>query len=202
MTRDERQSAAERREYFRIEDNLLVAVDRVPAEELEARLRELEQGGESDFTVMSSLAGVTAQMAVYLRRIENELPDVAAYLKAVDRKLEILGRAFLTNDKILSSDHAQHVNLSAGGACLHVAEYYEPGTVVEVRMLLFPSFTGLLTYADVVGCEPDRGEEGAAGEGFRLRVEFTHMREPDRDILIRHVLRRQGEELRARRDEI
>jgi hypothetical protein len=202
MSRDDRQSAAERREYFRIEDNLLVAVDRVPAAELEARLRELELGSDSDFTVMSSLAGVTAQMAVYLRRIENDLPDVAAYLKAIDRKLEILGRAFLTNDKMLSSDHAQHVNLSAGGACLHVAECYAPGTVVEVRMLLFPSFTGLLTYADVVGCEPDQGEDGTAGEGFRLRVEFTHMREQDRDILIRHILRRQGEELRARRGEM
>jgi hypothetical protein len=139
-------------------------------------------------------------MAVYLRRIENQLPDVAAYLKAIDRKLEILGRAFLANDRILATEHAQQVNLSAGGACLHVNECYDPGSVVEVRMLLFPSFTGLLTYADVVGCNAEPVDEAGSGAAYRLRVEFTHMREQDRDILIRHILRRQGEELRARRD--
>ncbi len=199
MTSDKPGGARDRREFFRIDDDVVVAVRRVPADELDARLRELEQGLDTDFTVMSSLAGVTAQMAVYLRRIENQMPDVAAYLKAIDRKLDILGRAFLSNDELLTSEHAQQVNLSAGGACLQVNECYDAGSLLEVRMLLFPSFTGLLAYADVVDCDPEPAEEAGDDACYRLRVEFTHMREQDRDILIRHILRRQGEALRGRR---
>jgi hypothetical protein len=193
----------ERRQFFRIDDTLRVSLRRVLPEELDDRLDRLEQGIDGNFTVMASLAAITAQMAVHLRRIENDQPDVAAYLKGVDRKLEVLGRAFITQDPVLVSEEAKAVNLSAGGMCLEVSEPFEPNTPVEVRLLLFPSFTGILTYGDVVSCEPQPQPEGdgSGARHWRARVEFTHIREPDRDILIRHILRRQGDELRARRGE-
>ena len=44
---------------------------------------------------MSSLAAITAQMTAGLRRIENRDPDLAAYLRAIDQKIEVIGRAFI-----------------------------------------------------------------------------------------------------------
>jgi hypothetical protein len=32
-----------------------------------------------------------------------------------------------------------------------------------------------------------------------VRVDFTHLRDEDRDLLIRHIMRKQGEMLRERR---
>ena len=33
-----------------------------------------------------------------------------------------------------------------------------------------------------------------------MRIDFTHIRDEDRDLLIKHMLRRQGERLRQARD--
>jgi hypothetical protein len=191
----------ERRQFFRIDDTVGVTLMRVPEGELASRVERLEKGLDSDFTVMASLSGITAQMAVHLRRIENSQPDVAAYLKALDRKLEVLARAFMARGSDFLPEKARPVNLSAGGICLDVRERCPPRTAVEVRILLLPSYTGVLTFGDVVSCE--QLAEGEAGEErqFRLRVEFTHIREQDRDVLIRHILRRQSDELRARREQ-
>jgi hypothetical protein len=67
-------------------------------------------------------------------------------------------------------------------------------------MLLFPSFTGLLIYGTVVDASPPSealGEEAGRFEHL-VRIEFTHIREQDRELLIRHLLRRQSDQLRDR----
>lgn len=191
----------ERRQYFRIDDTLRVSLRRVTREEIERGFERMNELSENSFTVMASMAAITSQMTVHLRRIENEMPDVAAYLKGLDRKIEVLGRTLITQNSTFVSDHAQGVNLSAGGMSLDSPERYDVHTKVEIRMLLFPSFTGVLTYGEVVDCRELAESERTAESHYRLRIEFTHIREQDRDILIRHILRRQGDELRARREE-
>jgi hypothetical protein len=196
---DSHASDDDRRLFFRIEDTVKLSIRPVDSSELEERVADLDQRGISNFSVMSSLEAVTAQMAVNLRRIESRDPDIAAYLRALDHKMEILGRALLAQDNELVSDQAQAVNLSAGGISMYTRGPMPIGQAVEVRMLLFPSFTGLLSYGEVVGCDPL-----PAGESdqytHQLRIEFVHLREQERELLIRHVLRRQSEELRAHRE--
>ena len=193
-------AGADRRTYFRIDDNVRLSVRRVPPGELEARLDRLEHDLAGNFTVMSSLAAITSQMAMGLRRIENRDPDLAAYLRAIDQKIEVIGRAFIAEEPEMAAQQAAPANLSAGGICAGVEELYEKGEPVEVRMLLFPSFTGLMIYGTVVECGP-----AAEGEGGRFRylarIEFTHIREQDRELLIRHLLRRQSAQLRDQHEE-
>ena len=62
--------------------------------------------------------------------------------------------------------------------------------------MLMPSNAGILTYGRVIGNE---AVEGSSGADYQVRVDFTHLREEDRDLLIRHVIRKQGDMLRERR---
>ena len=193
---DERKSTVnqERREYFRVDDSVRLTISPVPEEQLDSMLERLERNMAGGFTVMSSLAAISGEMAISLRRIENSDPDVAAYLRALDRKIEVLGRAFIAQESELVEESARPVNLSAGGMGMLSNDCYQPGQVLEIKMLLFPSFTGVLMYGSVVDCRAlDRDSRGYR---YELRVAFTHMREQDRDLLIRHVLRCQSEELR------
>lgn len=194
------QMKQDRREYFRIDDTVRVTLDRLSPEQLEERLSRTDQGAIDNLTVMSSLAAISSQMAMYMRRIEADSPDVATYLKGLDRKLEVIGRALQSQQNDLTSDKVQAVNLSAGGLCLAVAEDYSPGEFVEIRMLLFPSFTGVLTYGTVVSSEASDEGQQSQGRTRQVRIEFTHIREPEREAIIRHVLRRQGDWLRARQE--
>ena len=187
----------DRREYFRVDDSIRLSISPVPDTQTDALWELLEQKVAGGFAVLSSLAGISAEMAISMRRIENDDPDIAAYLKALDRKIELLGRAFIVQEHELMDEPAHPVNLSAGGMGVLVNDRYEPGQVVEIKMLLFPSLTGIVMYASVVDCSPLEEKEGGEYR-YRLRLEFTHMREQDRDLLIRHVLRCQSNELRKR----
>lgn len=195
------QGAEERRHFFRIDDTVRLSLRAVPPEELDSRFEQLDHDLVGNFTVMSSLAAITAQMTMELRRIENRDPDLAAYLRAIDQKIEVIGRAFITQEPEFHAEHAMPVNLSAGGMSAGVDEAYSPGTPLEIRMLLFPSFTGLMIYGTVIETIPAPEHDEGPCYKHLTRVEFTHIRESDRELLIRHLLRRQSQQLRSQNEE-
>lgn len=196
-------TAEDRRNFFRIDDTVRLSLRRVPVEELADRLDRLDHDLAGNFTVMSSLSAITAQMTMGLRRIENRDPDLAAYLRAIDQKIEVIGRAFIAQEPEAVAERAIPVNLSAGGMCVGVDEDYQPGAQLEIRMLLFPSFTGLMIYGTVIDSGPPDASDEAHHGRFRYmtRIEFTHIREQDRELLIRHLLRRQSDQLRDRQED-
>jgi hypothetical protein len=193
---DDTLGGADRRSYFRVDDQVRLALRKVPAGELDRLLQRLDLDLAGNFTVMSSLAAITAQTTVALRRIESRDPELASYLRAIDHKIEVIGRAFIAQEPELVTQAAVPANLSAGGMCVGVDDPLAAGDAVEIRMLLFPSFTGLMIYGTVIECRPAAQPDGF---GHRARIEFTHIRERDRELLIRHLLRRQGDQLREDR---
>lgn len=189
----------ERRSYFRIEDSLNLSYHEVPPEVLEERLQKLEQGVDTNFTVVSSLASISQQMTSLLHKIQADSPDIAKYLKGLDRKIELLGRTLLATESNLAEQHAHPVNLSASGMAFKSKDPAEPGAILELKLLLYPCLAGILAYGEVVGC--DALEEAESGFSYCIRVNFTHLRESDRDVLIRHVIQRQTDQLRKAREE-
>jgi c-di-GMP-binding flagellar brake protein YcgR len=190
--------AGDRRRYFRIDDDVSLNFSVVPKEELAARLEQLELEFSGNFTIMSSLAAINQRMAGVMHRIEADSPDVAEYLKALNHKVSVIGRALLDLDSDVSHRQAQSVNLSATGIAFHAREGPEMGSILELKLLLLPSYTGILTYGELVGC----GQVAEEDPEFphQMRVNFSHMREADRDVLIRHVIQRQTVELRKARE--
>ncbi len=190
--------SAERRNFFRIDDSVSMSYQSISEKELDERLDKVEIEIEGNFTVMGSIASINQNMAGVMHRIEGSDPDVAEYLKAINNKIEILGRAILSSDNELVEQPAQAVNLSASGMAFYTSKSIDAGTILEMRLLLMPSFTGIITFGEVVGC--DRIEDTVEGFSYFTRINFMHMREKDRDLLIRHVIKRQGEFLRKCRE--
>jgi c-di-GMP-binding flagellar brake protein YcgR len=190
--------SAERRTFFRVDDSVSLNYHQISQSEMEERMDRVEMELEANFTVMSSIASINQKMAGVMHRIEVEEPDIAEYLKAINSKIDILGRALLSNDNDLVDKPAQPVNLSASGMAFYSSEALEKGSLLELRLLLMPSFTGIITFGEVVGSD---SVDGADGYNNFVRLNFIHMRENDRDLLIRHVIKRQGEFLRKRREE-
>ena len=188
----------DRREYFRVDDTVSLSFQVIPESNLQARLDCLDKGLDDEFTVMANLAVISQEMAGTLRKIEGESPDTARYLKSLDSKIDMLGRAFVAWSSDLSDQPVNNVNLSASGIAFHTPEPIAVGADIELKLLL-PSFTGLLIFGEVVACEKVNDSPGDAP--YRVRVNFTHLREKDRDLLIRHALKRQSEMLRKRREQ-
>lgn len=87
MTNDTQVSLEdERRRFFRIEDLVHLTYRVIDEVELAEKAELLEKGMIEQFMLMSSLSAITAEMAGTFRKIEIGDPDVATYLKALDKK--------------------------------------------------------------------------------------------------------------------
>ena len=188
----------ERREFFRIDDSVQVSYRVITADEVPETIDEQLRAGDR-FTVMTRLQEISQHLSASLHRIEQRDTDIADYLKALDEKINLLGRSFLTEERELLDQPSQSVNLSAGGLAMDTTERVEVGSLVEIKLLLLPSYAGLLAYGEVVGVDSSEGED--ADYPYHVRINFNLIRGSDQDALIRHITRRQGEMLRRRREQ-
>jgi hypothetical protein len=196
MNNEKGRSQDERRAFFRIDDSIQVNYRVISQNELPESIDEVLKGTDR-FTVMTRLQAISQHLSAPLHRIEQRDPDIADYLKALDEKINLLGQSFLVQENELLEHPSLSVNLSAGGIALDIAEKLELGNLVELKLLLLPSYTGVVAYGEVIGIEESlTGEEGYP---YHTRVNFTLIRNSDQDALIRHITRRQGEMLRQRR---
>lgn len=200
MTESSQDSARDRRRFFRIDDAVRFAYRPLTGPELEAGVARLNEGMGGIYALTASLAAISQRMSVTLRRIEQHTTEVAQYLKALDEKIDTVARTLLVQGSDLAAKSAEPVNLSAGGLAIPVRDGLDPGTPVEIRLLLLPSLAGILAYGAVVDCGAPPEQSGFPAGSRVLRIDFTHIRDEDRDLLIRHMLRRQGEHLRRQRD--
>jgi hypothetical protein len=94
--------------------------------------------------------------------------------------------------------HPTHcINVSASGLNFRCEQAFAVGTLLELRLLLFPSFTRMLVYASVVRSLELPGELPP----YDIGVEFAHIEENDRELLIKHVLQKESALLRQARGE-
>jgi hypothetical protein len=200
MTNDENGSLHdERREFFRIDDSIQVSYHVISRDEMPESIDERLSGSDR-FTVMTRLQTISQHLSAPLHRIEQRDPDVADYLKALDEKINLLGQSFLAEENELLNRPSRAVNLSAGGLAMDVSEKQTVGELVEIKLLLLPSYTGILAYGEVVGV--DRNTEGDSDYPYHIRINFILIRGSDQDAMIRHIMRRQGEMLRKRREQL
>lgn len=194
---DANNPSRDERRFFRMDDVVHLTYNPISREQLEQRLEQqnLEDAANS-FTILGKLTSLSQQMAAQMHRIESSSPEIASYLRSLDKKVELLARAFLAQELGSEDEAGKRVNISAGGLAVGAKEPLKAGTLVEIRLMLLPGMTGILTYGEIVAC--DKSDDPA--EPYQLRIDFTYIRESDRELLIRHMLRRQGQMLREERE--
>lgn len=69
------------------------------------------------------------------------------------------------------------VSLSASGMSFRSAQAHEKGSILEIKLLVFPSYVCILAFGTVVHCS--REEQPGSDLPYLLGVEFTHLRETE-----------------------
>lgn len=188
----------ERREFFRIRDRVVLEYRAITPAEMECVLLRIRDEVPDRFTAAASFAGSSRQMKHLLQNLSGQSPDLALCLQALDKKINLLAQLLVAETMHVEGAFLREVSLSAGGMAFNAEREFRPGDLLETRLVLFPSLTGILAVAKVVSCER-RGEVNG-GMPWRLAVEYEYIREPDRDLLIKHLFTLQAERLRAQRE--
>jgi hypothetical protein len=186
----------DRRSYFRIHDDVVMTFRALPAEELPATLRAIEQTLSDNCTVSATFAGISQRMVFLKKQIRRESAAVAAYLDILEDKLDLLARALLLRDMGVDEEDTHQVNLSAGGIEFHTSEPIAEGSLLEMKFVVFPSRHSILTCGRAIRCEPDCTEQA---KSYKVAVEFTFIQDTDRQLIVKHVLGKQSSQLRQQR---
>lgn len=192
---DNHEKSGERRRYFRIEDEITLFY------------REIEEGalpdGESfkeeamdGFSLAATLEYLDQESGFIFRTIEKSHPDIASYLDVLNQKINLISKAVLLQEEGVAELPASKVNISASGISFFADIDVSAGSLLELKMILPPALTGLVTYGRVVYCEPVEDE----AHSHRLAVDYINIREQDRDVLIRHIVKRQMRQIRKEND--
>ncbi len=179
---------AERRRYYRIEEEVMISLDPIDASEIDERLEDF-WSNEDRLSLRNDFNYQISQHITDRHKIETKMPELGRYLSVLEKQVDRL-TAKLPVDEDEQSLIKKTTNLSAQGISYYVDEAPQQDDRVELKLKLLPSGLRLVIIARVVLIEKDSDQ----GE-YRISLDFEHLHEADREILIKHIHGKQMESL-------
>jgi len=173
-------AGGERREYFRIEDQLILRYREVPRDAVGNAPAEHHFDNSEVFELLRELRHIDQEHNNVLRALAEQNRELGLYLKNVNRKIELVANALASLDQVQQGQTPQQVSISESGIAFVVDPHLTVGATVALELILLPQHTGLAVYGEVV---MNRDEPPA-----RSVVSFLRLRESDRQILAKHIL--------------
>lgn len=183
----------DRREWLRIDERLL----------FDYRLLDEPAGTAAcdcpPVTKEMITALVTKPTADLLAR-EGEALDgspLLPWISKIDWLLEMILTSLTSiHPGSISIPRLTEINISAGGLSFLSPRRFELDAILSLRFII-PPFTHIQTQARVIRAVP----QGAGEQQFKIAVEFSTLSADDQEHVIRHIIRTQAEQLRARKAE-
>ncbi len=187
-------AGADRRRFFRINDNIGVHYRILEESELNQRIDSLVNPTDT----ITLLSDYNKQIDTLLSQVVIKDPTVGELLGVLNKKVNCVIQQLELESRITQNlaHKVQEVNISACGMALTLEEAFEAGTVMDLELMLLPGRYLMHCHGVVVAAAPVHD-----GDGFHTRVDFSGMSSEDQELLIQHIVKRQGVLLKALRDD-
>lgn len=177
----------ERRKYYRINDVVLLRYEIMP-EPPEGQQPSEDTGG-LEISTGSLLAELDRELNKSVNAVWRESPMVAQALGLLNRKISVIAAQALDyEEEGVHSYDSSMVNLSGCGIAFEGRQSLEPGTRLQLSIILKPSQVTLSIAGTVVSSE-ERLDSAALP--FWIRVDFDDDLQAQ-EQLIQHVVQKQG----------
>lgn len=170
----------ERRRFFRIEDIVSLKAEVIDEQQLPERLESF-WNNQHQFSIRNEFNYRLEQHQADLKTISLKMPELGRYLSMLQQQLDILTDKIL-QDEDKFTEQEKNVNLSAQGISFLSDEAASVGEIVELHLKLNPGKQKIVVFTRVVNCEPME-ENGQ----YKIALDFEHIHEADREILVKHV---------------
>ena len=185
--------AENRREFFRINDRVLLQYRPLDAQD-EKALKALhrQRSAECDKANEAPEEKLTRPSCMSL--VGQRYPEVLAYVTALE-KMVASNPPTATGSRFGDTPALrQLVNISGGGIRFTTAEKLAPGTHIEL-ILRMENGLRFVAFAEIARTAEGALENGETG--WNVAARFTHIRDDDQNELIRFLLSRQMENVRV-----
>lgn len=189
----EKNQNQERRKYYRIDDSVIFNYRIVHENQHDPDLPKHQQDASAAFEMADLFGQINQQMRTTLGRIGERSADIAAYLKNLDRKIDLLVEMNLFKEHQSSLQSRRKINLGAGGLSFGTDEKLKQGTLLAIDMILSTALTCLHLTGRVIMVTKGTDNDYP----YRISIGFTDISDIEEDQIIKHTLRLQSEQLRA-----
>lgn len=186
----------ERRRYFRINDQIIAVLEPIDYDSFIEAGQALQQGQSSQDNQQQALQQLEREIQQRIKQLRDVAADFADVLQLINNKVNVLSHSlpqFAQDVPDISQEPLREVNLSGSGMALYQDQPLSIGQHVRVHILLPDTFQDILCYATVVRSN-SRGHDQ-----YLIGMDFSYIQDMDQEAIIKHVMRRQTEQLRARR---
>ncbi len=180
----------ERRQYYRINDDVSVSFTHInPLAEI-PDLEQLEKEIPVSFRLVNELQQIESEAKKFLGKLQSSEPEVALYLRTLDKRIESLGNTIVKQH--LSTHHNRKaVSLSGSGLKVIVEKALPIDSLIIIEMLLPDTRTAIRCYGKVVSCTNNDSK-------FDLAINFERIREVDRDAIVHHIMKQESRQIRKK----
>ncbi len=182
----------ERRRYFRIEDTVGVAWEVVSGREAVQRQEEMSR---EDYSAPGRLYQVEKQLQVLIDKLRIQNPEFAEALELLNVKFSSLKEKQTAERGYRSNSDIKKVSISACGISFTDSERMAPGTKLALDLTLLPTDLHVHTIGEVIDCL-----EGEKVGDWIHRIDFCGMRSEDEELMVQHIVKRQGKLIKAQRE--
>ena len=140
-------------------------------------LKELNTVLEENENFVSNLGESDGKSITYINNLNKQLSEITRYLV-----------------KTLGVEYSEllEVDLSGGGIRFESDCPLDKSQSLKLDLVLVPEYYNLTTLGEVVDCQ----SIGSSGL-YEIAITFSEIQEADRDAIIRHVFKRQSQQLRS-----
>ncbi|MDH3715180.1 MAG: PilZ domain-containing protein [Gammaproteobacteria bacterium] len=175
------QLEAERRRGYRVDDRIGLRVSLVPSKAEQAALNSANAARER-FAMINKLLVSREKALPAFRKIERRAPDVAKYLRHLEKQIETVARVLGQSGNALPGEPTDDVNISATGLSFVSESAYPVDALLELRMVLFPEQVHLFLYGRVVRVDTELDLDLPT-----VSVAFDGISDEDSELLIKHL---------------
>lgn len=184
----------ERRRFFRIEDDICLEVSIVTEQEYTNAPQLLANIKQSAFSLSASFATINHDHLPMMNSIRSSYPEIAQYLDLMNRKMDSLSQYLLDEALPCPDKNKVKVNISASGLAFESSQTYRLNQPLKLRLVLLPEKIGIEVFGRVVNTQVIPGTDNKT----QLSVDFEYLRNEDQELLIKHNLNKQMQELREK----
>ena len=180
----------ERRDYFRIEDDVLLRCKTVSQSAALANSVPHEFTEAPGYSLMHELRLIEKDSRSLLSAVGEYNRDIEAYLQSLNKKIDTIASHIAASHKPDIELQTMHISLSEGGLSFHSEMQQAHDSYLALQMTFLPSHNSLILFAKVINCTAHK--QG----GYSVAISFVYLTDADRQQISKYVMQFQVAEKR------
>ncbi len=197
MNKPEVAMTEDRRRFFRIDDAVNLYY-RIVDEQTVVAASNTSDDVLSSCSLVTALDVLAQESRAIMHRIEKKDSEIAEYLKLIDSKISLIAQSLLQQSNDLTETKLCNTNISASGLAIEVDSKIKVGEFIEVKLFLSSCISVILLYGKVVYCKSNTQDNSSSP--YLIGIDYINLKDEDREILIKHIVKRQMQQIRENKE--